>query len=244
MKLIVGLGNPEGRYAKTRHNAGFMVVDRLLGSHAKGEVLKARFQAATAEVSLGGERCLLMKPTTYMNKSGQSVGEAVRFFKVDPKADLLIVVDELYLPTGSLKLSPKGGTAGHNGLTDIHRILGTDEYPRLRVGVGLQPSGGKPPMMDQADFVLGQFSEEERDLLEGALGRAAKAAEAFALKGLDAAMNAFNGADPARAKKAKDRKESVVKPPVTTRGPEAARDSEIERPGPDGPQRSAPHASA
>lgn len=233
MKLIVGLGNPEGRYAKTRHNAGFMVVDRLLGTHARGEVLKARFQAATAEVSIGGERCLLMKPTTYMNKSGQSVGEAVRFYKVDPKAELLVVVDELYLPTGSIKLNPKGGTAGHNGLTDIHRALGTDEYPRLRVGVGLQPSGGKPSVMDQADFVLGQFMDEEKTMLESALDRAAKAAEAFALKGLDAAMNAFNGPDPVKAKEAKARKPA---PRPEDQTPQA-------RPG-DGAQGSVPPAVA
>ncbi len=214
MKLIVGLGNPEGRYARTRHNAGFMVVDRLLGSHAKGVVLKSRFQAATAEVDFGGEKCMLLKPTTYMNKSGQCVGEAVRFFKVDPKADLLVVVDELYLPTGAMKINPKGGTAGHNGLTDIHRILGTDEYPRLRVGVGLQPTGGKPPLMDQADFVLSQFTDEERTLLEGAVLRAALAAEAFARKGLDAAMNAFNGSDAkASERKAPEKIENVSEPP-------------------------------
>ncbi|MFZ4573899.1 MAG: aminoacyl-tRNA hydrolase [Phycisphaerales bacterium] len=211
MKIIVGLGNPEGRYAKTRHNAGFMVVDRLLSRHAPREVLKARFNAATAETSIGGERCLLMKPTTYMNRSGLAVGEAVRFFKVDFKADLLVVVDELYIPTGKIRINPKGGAGGHNGLAHIQQSLGSDEYPRLRVGVGLQPDGGKPSFMDQSDFVLGQFAQDEEPLLAPALDRAAAASESFVTKGLAGAMNAFNGPEGGSTKSRPDpqKKEST-----------------------------------
>ena len=199
MKLIVGLGNPGTQYARTRHNAGFMVADRLYARHGGGQPSKGRFQGAAADISIGGEKCLLLKPTTYMNRSGQSVAEALRFFKLDAAKDLLVIVDEIYLPTGQIRLKPGGGSAGHNGLENIQQLLGADNYPRLRVGVGLQPTGGKPPMMDQADYVLGRFTQEEEPLLEGALKKAEQAAEIFVTKGLDHAMN-FANAGPAREK--------------------------------------------
>ncbi|MDX2147729.1 MAG: aminoacyl-tRNA hydrolase [Planctomycetota bacterium] len=192
MKLIAGLGNPGLQYAKTRHNAGFMVVDRLAAKHAPGAIAKGRANAATLEASIGGERILLLKPTTFMNLSGQPIVDAVRFYKLDASAELLVVVDELYLPTGAVRLKPAGGAGGHNGLSDIQRCLGTDAYPRLRVGVGIQPAGGKPPVMDQADFVLSRFSDEEQSLLDQGLSDAVRAAELFAEKGLAAAMNAVN----------------------------------------------------
>jgi PTH1 family peptidyl-tRNA hydrolase len=199
MKLIVGLGNPGTQYARTRHNAGFMVADRLHKRFGDGQPIKARFQSAAAEATIGGEKCLLMKPTTFMNRSGQAVAEALRFFKLDPKQDLLIIVDELYLATGQIRLKPTGGSAGHNGLENIQQLLGTDAYPRLRVGVGLQPNGGKPPMMDQADFVLSRFTDEEEPLLAASLEKAEQAAEVFITKGLDHAMN-FANAGPPREK--------------------------------------------
>jgi PTH1 family peptidyl-tRNA hydrolase len=192
MKLLVGLGNPEGRYAKTRHNAGFMVIDRLLGKFAGGEALKARFNSACAEASVAGERVLFMKPTTYMNRSGQAVGEAVRFFKINASGDLLVITDDIYLPVGVIRLKPGGGTGGHNGLEDIHRALGTDAYPRLRVGVGMKPNGGKPAYMDQADFVLQGVPDEDQGELNASLDKAAQACETFITKGLPAAMNASN----------------------------------------------------
>jgi PTH1 family peptidyl-tRNA hydrolase len=196
MKLIVGLGNPGSQYARTRHNAGFMVADRLCAKHGRGEPVKARFQAATTELTLGGEKCLVMKPTTFMNRSGQSVSEALRFYKLDPARDMLVIVDDLYLPTGAVRLKPSGGAGGHNGLTNIEQLLGTDAYPRLRVGCGLQPGGGKPPFMDQADFVLGRFTDEEEPLLAGALSKAEQAVEVFASKGLEHAMNTANAGPP------------------------------------------------
>jgi PTH1 family peptidyl-tRNA hydrolase len=213
MKLIVGLGNPGSQYTRTRHNAGFMVADRLCAKHGRGDPVKARFQAATTEFTLGGEKVLVIKPTTFMNRSGQSVSEAVRFFKVDPAKDLLVIVDDLYLPTGTLRLKPGGGAGGHNGLTNIQQLLGADVYPRLRIGVGLQPSGGKPPFMDQADYVLGRFTEEEEPLLEGSLSKAEQAAEVFAGKGLDAAMN-FANAGPQRDS-GRDKSPPKERPPDT-----------------------------
>lgn len=192
MKMIIGLGNPGTEYARTRHNAGFMVVDRLHARHGTGEPVKSRFAAATAEVNIQGERCLLVKPLTYMNLSGRSVAEAVRFYKADPALDLLVVVDDLYLPVGKVRVRPGGGSGGHNGLESIQQLLARDDYPRLRVGVGMRPNGGKPPLMDQADFVLSRFTEEEQLDLNSSLDKAVQAAEVFVTRGLDACMNTFN----------------------------------------------------
>jgi|SRR5262245_8020805 len=193
MKLIVGLGNPGTQYAKTRHNTGFMVVDRLHARLGAGATVKSRFKSATAEIAVGDQRCILMKPTTYMNLSGQAVAEAVGFYKLDLGADVLVIVDDLYLPTGAVRLRPGGGTGGHNGLEDLHRALATDAYPRLRIGVGLQPSGGKPPLMDQADFVLSRFMDDEEPLLGPALAKAEQGAEVWVKDGLAKAMNFVNG---------------------------------------------------
>jgi PTH1 family peptidyl-tRNA hydrolase len=198
MKLIVGLGNPGPQYARTRHNAGFLVVDRLAEKHAQGAIPKARFNSAVVEFKLavrsasgsGEVPVLLMKPTTFMNRSGQAVGEAIRFYKLDPVADLLVIVDEVYLPLGQARLQPSGGTAGHNGMSDIHRALGASNYPRLRVGVG-----PKPEFIDQADFVLGRFTDEESRVLSPAIDRAAQACATWVAKGLDAAMNQCNAPD-------------------------------------------------
>src|SRR5262252_4734629 len=140
MKLIVGLGNPGKDYDKTRHNAGYMVVYRLIARHAAGAPVKARFNAAAVEARLPGgggadETCLLLKPTTYMNRSGQSIAEAVRFYKLDPASELMVILDDVALPSGTIRIRPGGGTGGHNGLEDIERLLGTDAYPRCRIGI-------------------------------------------------------------------------------------------------------------
>lgn len=191
MKLIVGLGNPGKDYEKTRHNAGYMVIDRLVQKHGAGAPVKARFNAAVVEAPVAGQTCLFAKPTTFMNRSGQSVADAVRFYKLDPAADLLVVSDEVALPAGSIRLRPGGGTAGHNGLANITLLLGTDGYPRLRVGIGPKPVY----FDDQADFVLGRFSDDELTLVKPAIDKAADAAALFVEKGLDAAMNKFNAPD-------------------------------------------------
>lgn len=211
MKLIVGLGNPGPQYEKTRHNAGFMVIDRLAKAHAPGQAPKGQFQAACTEAVLGGQRCVLLKPATFMNLSGQSVGQAIRFYKLVPATDLLVIVDDFALEIGQIRLKPSGGTGGHNGLTDLHRALGGESYPRLRVGIG-----AKPEFMDQADYVLSRFRDEEWPAFESSLDRAAKAAEVFASKGLEAAMNQFNAADrPARPHKPRPTELGESKPKET-----------------------------
>ncbi|MBL8746887.1 MAG: aminoacyl-tRNA hydrolase [Phycisphaerae bacterium] len=198
MKLIVGLGNPGSQYERTRHNAGFIAIDRLADRHARGIVPRARFYALTLEATLAGksgdEKCLLMKPTTYMNRSGLAVGEAVRFFKVDPTADLFVIVDDIYLPCGQVRMREGGSAAGHNGLADIERALGTDRYPRCRIGVD------PPGVIDQADYVLGRFTEEQWALANPAITKAADAAEEFVRAGIASAANKFNAKDPPRPK--------------------------------------------
>ncbi len=192
MKVIVGLGNPGREYAETRHNAGFMAVDRLASRHAAGEVARSRFRGLTVEARVrrpgeaGEERVLLLKPMTYMNLSGPSVAEALRFYKLSPETDLLVIVDEVNLDVGQLKVNPKGSDGGHNGLADVQRALGTQGYARCRIGVG--PRGIVP----QRDYVLGRFSPEQREAVAPVIERAADAAELWALEGIDAAMNTFN----------------------------------------------------
>ncbi len=205
MKLLVGLGNPGREYDKTRHNAGFMVVDRLVARFAPGVTAKARFQAVSYEAPVGSEKVLFLKPTTYMNRSGPAVAEALGFYKLDPRADLMVVVDDFYLPVGSVRIRPGGGTGGHNGLESLRGSLGTDDYPRLRVGVGERPSGGKPAHFDQADYVLSRFSDDEWSELEPALDKAAKAAELFVGSGLDAAMNFANASGAQRPEQRPER---------------------------------------
>ncbi len=208
MKLIVGLGNPGSQYERTRHNAGFMAIDRLADRHARGVVPRARFNAITFEATLAGkagdEKCLFMKPTTFMNRSGLAVGEAVRFFKVDPTADLFVIVDDIYLPCGQIRMREGGSDAGHNGLADIERALGTDRYPRCRVGIDPPPA-----IMDQADYVLGKFTEEQWALANPAISKAAEAAEEFVRAGLASAANKFNAKDPPRPKNPKPEEKDI-----------------------------------
>lgn len=195
MKLIVGLGNPGRAYDHTRHNVGFMVVDRLVerhvGGHLSGHTLssapRARFHATVHEARLVNEACLFIKPNVYVNRSGQCVGECVRFHKADPLADLVVLVDDVNLPTGSVRVRGGGGTGGHNGLADIQRSLGTDAFPRVRIGIGASPA-----YMDQADYVLGRFTEFEMAAIRPAIDRAADAVETFVGMGIDAAMNKHN----------------------------------------------------
>lgn len=215
MKLIVGLGNPGSEYARTRHNAGFMAIDRLLGKHAVGATPKARFSAAVVEGNVGSEKCLFIKPTNYMNRSGQSVAEAVAFYKADFTSDLLVLVDDLYIPLGNIRIRAGGGTAGHNGLADIQRALGSDAYPRLRIGID-----PKPPMMHQADYVLSRFTDDDLGRLSPALDRAAQATEVFITKGLNIAMNQFN-ADPEKPQREKPNSEKPNgdKPQAETQRP-------------------------
>lgn len=195
MKLIVGLGNPGAQYERTRHNAGFMAVDRLADRHAGGGVPRARFNALTLEASIPGpdaepERCLLMKPLTYMNRSGRSVAEALNFYKLGPLSDLLVIVDDIYLPAGAVRLRADGSPAGHNGLADISRALGGDGWARCRIGID------PPGVVPQADYVLGRFTEAQWPEVDKALNIAADAAEAWAHRGINFAANRFNSKGP------------------------------------------------
>ena len=184
MKLIVGLGNPGTEYAQTRHNAGFMVVDRL-ATRQKLTGAKMKFHAGVLEGNIAGEKCLLMQPVTYMNRSGLAVGEAVAFYKLDPK-DLLIVVDDVALPVGRLRLRGEGSAGGHNGLIDIERALGTPAYPRLRIGI--DPPGRVP----QKDYVLGRFKPEQVLAIDQACDRASDCIESWIRHGLEKTMSLYN----------------------------------------------------
>jgi len=187
MKLIVGLGNPGAEYAGTRHNAGFMAVERLAARHGLTGP-RARFHGAVLEGPIAGHKCMLLEPTTYMNRSGRAVAGAAAFYKLEPR-DLLILVDDVALPCGRIRLRASGSAGGHNGLTDIQKALGTREYPRLRIGI--DPPGRAP----QVDYVLGRFSPEQRAALDPALDRACDAVECWVREGIEAAMTRYNAAD-------------------------------------------------
>jgi PTH1 family peptidyl-tRNA hydrolase len=193
VKLIVGLGNPGAKYRGTRHNIGFAVVDELA---RRGSV---DFESAPADALIAKWRAretLIAKPMTFMNHSGQAVGELVRYFKIDV-ADLLVVVDEVQLPLGKLRARARGSAGGHNGLKSIIAHLG-EEFSRLRVGVGRgpeEPDGGV--RRDLADHVLARFDADEAAEAARMTLRGADAAETFITSGIAAVMNAYNGGDPA-----------------------------------------------
>jgi peptidyl-tRNA hydrolase, PTH1 family len=169
--LVAGLGNPGREYARNRHNAGFLVVDELARRH--GGAWRSKFSAQLAEVKVDGEKLVLLKPETYMNDSGRAVGAAARFFKVEP-ADVLVVHDEGDFDLGRLEIKHGGGLAGHNGLRSIAQELGTQEFTRLRIGVG-RPERGDPRTL--ADYVLADF--EPHDDADALVERAADAVESY-----------------------------------------------------------------
>ena len=185
MKLIVGLGNLGRKYDQTRHNVGFEVLDRLAERFGDGSA-KDKFDGRLMEARIGGERVLLLWPHTFMNRSGQSVGPALEFYKLDP-ADLLVVCDDFNLPLGKLRFRPDGSAGGQNGLADVIRRLGTEEFSRLRLGIGPVPAN-----WDGADFVLGKFTAAERDTIDEVIVRAADGAECWATDGIATSMNRYN----------------------------------------------------
>ena len=184
MKLVVGLGNPGSKYQATRHNLGFEVVDRLAEGGARPSFAR-KFEGLLAEIEIDFRRVLLLKPETFMNLSGRSVGQAMRFYKLEP-ADLLVVCDDLSLPLGKLRLRPGGSDGGQKGLRDIAAHLGTEQFPRLRIGLGDRENS------DASDFVLGRFRSSERPIIDDALILATQAVAVWVTQGLDAAMNRFN----------------------------------------------------
>ena len=182
--LVASLGNPGREYADTRHNVGFMVADELVRRH--GGSYRAKFSGDLAELRLDGLRLAVLKPQTFMNESGRSVGAAVRFFKVPPES-LLVVHDEVDLEPGRLQVRTGGGLAGHNGLRSVAQHVKTSDFLRVRVGVGRPERGDPRPV---ADFVLSPFAPELD--VEGLVGRAADAVEAVAGEGIEAAQQRFN----------------------------------------------------
>jgi len=181
IRLVVGLGNPGAEYDRTRHNIGFEVVDRLAAEWGLAWQHSKSWHALWAK----GEKAILMKPTSYMNRSGEPLQAVANFYKIDPR-EMLVVIDEMALPLGRLRLRPDGGTAGHNGLESIIVQFGTEEIPRLRIGIGAAPVDGA------TDHVLGRFFEEERAIVEKTIVRAAEAAKCAIDNGLLSAMNQFN----------------------------------------------------
>lgn len=184
--LVVGLGNPGAKYESTRHNMGFLVVDKL-AQNEKLKFNKLRFKAWTATWEVGGEKVLLMKPQTYMNLSGEAVGQAARFYKI-PADHVLVISDDISLPAGKLRIRAGGSAGGHNGLKNIIQHLGTDRFPRIKVGVG-SPQQAEH---DIADWVTGKPMGEDQKVIIEALDKAVAAIPVLIGQGVDRAMNRFN----------------------------------------------------
>jgi len=182
--LVVGLGNPGRKYARNRHNVGFMAVDRLAQRHGLA-FARQKGRAKIAEGAIAGQRTVLARPQTYMNLSGESVARLARFFKI-PSERMLVVYDDLDLPLARLRLRPDGGSGGHKGLKSIIERLGTQAFPRLRIGIG------RPVHGDPVDYVLQDFAAGEWIDMDVALDRAVAAVEHWLAHGVDAAMNVFN----------------------------------------------------
>jgi peptidyl-tRNA hydrolase, PTH1 family len=194
--LIVGLGNPGSEYARTRHNIGFMAVERFGERHRAGWSMEKRFESRVSKVDCSRKRALLCEPQTFMNVSGRAVGALVDFYRT-PLDRLLVVVDDADLPFGELRMRPSGSSGGHHGLESIEQRLGTREYARLRMGIGRQ----RQEVREITGHVLGKFGAAEAATLELMLDRAARQMERWMEAGLQRAMNEFNGAVNAPATK-------------------------------------------
>ena len=184
--LLVGLGNPDKKYENTRHNAGFMALDAL-AEDAGTAIDRVKFKALTAKVTLADKKCLLMKPTTYMNLSGQAVVEAMNFYKV-PIENVVVFYDDISLEPGHLRIRRKGSDGGHNGIKSIIYLTGENTFPRVKVGVGKKPH----PDYDLADWVLSTFKNDERKALGEALAHCPEIAKLIVNGQIDQAMNKFN----------------------------------------------------
>ena len=187
MFLIAGLGNPGRQYEKTRHNMGFDAIDELIERHRIPQGGIAH-KAMYGKGIIGGEKVILAKPLTYMNLSGDSLREFVNYYKIDPETELIVIYDDIDLEPGQIRIRKKGSAGGHNGIKSIIGQLGTQNFYRIKVGVGAKPKG-----WDLADYVLGHFSSQERELVDEAVKKAADAVETILQSGIDAAMNQYNG---------------------------------------------------
>ena len=186
MKLVVGLGNPTARYDKTRHNVGFEVIDALADKYNIAlDTMKHKGMYGKGKID--GQSVILLKPMTFMNLSGESVALVSGYYKVAPE-DIIVIYDDINLDVGRLRIREKGSAGGHNGMKNIIAHLGTEEFPRLRIGVGM-----KPPKMDWADYVLSHFSEEEQALMNQGYDKACEALKLLLLDDIPQAMNQYNG---------------------------------------------------
>lgn len=186
MYIIVGLGNPKKEYENTRHNIGFDVIDTL-AEQEKIDVLEKKHKALIGKGYVAGQKCILAKPQTFMNLSGESVRELIDYYKVDEETELIVISDDISLDVGQLRIRKKGSAGGHNGLKNIIAHLGHDKFNRVKMGVGEKPKG-----WDLADYVLGHFSGEERKVMDAAAERAADAIRMIITQDADAAMNEYN----------------------------------------------------
>jgi PTH1 family peptidyl-tRNA hydrolase len=185
MYIIVGLGNPGDRYTQTKHNIGFITVDYLAEQH-NIKINKVKHKALIGEGAMGGEKVMLVKPQTFMNVSGQSVMDLVGFYKV-PLQNLIVIYDDIDLPVGKVRIRPSGSSGTHNGMRNIIYLLGKQDFPRVRIGVGKQPA-----YMDLADYVMTRFTGAELPLMEEAVKRSALAVEEIVKSGINMAMNKYN----------------------------------------------------
>ncbi len=186
MKIIAGLGNPGKNYTHTRHNAGFEAVDTL-AKNCGIRIENEKFRGLTGTAMIEGVKVLLLKPLTFMNNSGESIRAACDFYKLNPETDLIVICDDINLPPGQLRVRSKGSSGGHNGLKSVIAQLGTQEFARVRIGVGEKPQG-----WDLVDYVLGQFSKEELPEMEDAFVRAGEAAVMLLTKDVQSVMNQYN----------------------------------------------------
>ena len=187
MYIIVGLGNPERKYAGTRHNIGFSAITAISDAYGISMDIK-KHKAVCGKGMIAGNKVLLAMPQTYMNLSGESVRELVDFYKIDPEEELLVIFDDISLAPGNIRIRKKGSAGGHNGIKNIIAMTGTENFKRIKVGVGEKPAG-----WDLADHVLGRMSEEDRAAFEEAVKESVKAAEMILEDEIDQAMNDFNG---------------------------------------------------
>lgn len=186
MYIIVGLGNPEKKYDGTRHNIGFRMIDELADRYGIA-VTENQLKAKIGKGVIDGNKVILVKPQTYMNLSGESVGPLAAYYKVDPESEVIVISDDIELPPGYIRVRPKGSAGGHNGLKSIIQHLGTTEFIRVRMGVGM-----KPPKMDLADHVLGHFKEEDEPELKCAIDDADAAIKLIMSGEIDKAQNQYN----------------------------------------------------
>lgn len=186
MYIIVGLGNPKKEYENTRHNIGFDVIDKL-AEEENIAVLEKKHKAMIGKGYVAGQKCVLAKPQTFMNLSGESVRELIDYYKVDETTELIVISDDISLDVGQLRIRKKGSAGGHNGLKNIIAHLGHDNFMRVKMGVGEKPKG-----WELADYVLGHFTSDERKTMDEAAGRAADAIRMIITQDADAAMNEYN----------------------------------------------------